>query len=192
MGKDAAVNRYVVVAEFLVRHDHIEPFLALISRHAKLSRAKSGCEIFEVTQEAADSGKFLLFECCRDEDAYKAHRATEHYAKFREIAPAMLVPPCSRPSRRGLAAARACQGRRPSLTAAARDGAQGWKVGSGGMVFDRTKGWTAGLSRMQRQQGHPLSSARRLFSWASTKTGWSFGSTMHTLSSSVAEPMSNR
>lgn len=91
MGKEATVNRYVVVAEFLVRHDQIEGFVALMARHAELSRAEPFCEIFEVTQDVADSGKFLLFERYRDEDAYKAHRATEHYAKFREDAPAMVV-----------------------------------------------------------------------------------------------------
>lgn len=85
------MNRYVVVAEFVVRHDRIEAFLALMAGHANLSRAEPGCEIFEVTQDVADSGRFLLFERYRDEDAYKAHRATEHYAKFREVAPALLV-----------------------------------------------------------------------------------------------------
>jgi (4S)-4-hydroxy-5-phosphonooxypentane-2,3-dione isomerase len=91
MGKDAAVKRYAVVAEFLVRPDRLVAFLTLMVRHAELSRAEPGCEIFEVTQDVADSGKFLLFERYRDEDAYEAHRATEHYAKFREVAPAMLV-----------------------------------------------------------------------------------------------------
>jgi (4S)-4-hydroxy-5-phosphonooxypentane-2,3-dione isomerase len=91
MGKDTAVHPYVVVAEFLVRQDHIEAFLTLMERHAKLSRAEPGCEIFEVTQDVADGCKVLLFERYRDEDAYQAHRATEHYARFRAVAPAMLV-----------------------------------------------------------------------------------------------------
>ena len=92
MNKTVAKGFYVVVAEFVVIEEHVDAFVALMTRHAELSRAEPGCAAFEVNQDVADSRKFLLFERYRDEFAYQAHRATEYYGRFREIAPSMLVP----------------------------------------------------------------------------------------------------
>jgi len=86
------VNRYVVLAEFLVREEHVDAFVALMRQHAGLSRTEPGCEAFEVNQDVNDGGKFVLYERYHDEAAYAAHRATAYYARFRELAPAMLVP----------------------------------------------------------------------------------------------------
>lgn len=81
---------YVVVAEFVVLDDQVTAFIALMQRHAALSQAEPGCQIFEVTQNTADRCKFLLFERYVDARAYEDHRATPHYARFRDQAPAML------------------------------------------------------------------------------------------------------
>ncbi len=86
------IQGYVVVAEFLVIDDQREAFIGLMQKHAALSRAEPGCFVFEVNQDIEDGAKFLLFECYENEAAYWAHRATAHYALFRQDAPSMLQP----------------------------------------------------------------------------------------------------
>jgi quinol monooxygenase YgiN len=83
---------YVVVAEFVVLEDQITAFAALMQHHAILSRTEPGCQVFEVTQDPSDERNFLLFERYSNAISYDAHRATAHYARFREVAPAMLMP----------------------------------------------------------------------------------------------------
>ncbi len=87
----AKLSRYVVVAEFLVQDEFVASFASLMMRHARLSLGEPGCDAFEVCQDVVDPRKFMLFERYRDEEAYTAHRATAYYARFRDVAPAMLV-----------------------------------------------------------------------------------------------------
>jgi (4S)-4-hydroxy-5-phosphonooxypentane-2,3-dione isomerase len=91
MRECAIVSGYVVVAEFLVRSEHVEAFASLIGRHASLSRNEPGCEAFEVSQDTLDDRRFLLYERYRDAAAYEAHRLAAYYARFRKDAPAMLI-----------------------------------------------------------------------------------------------------
>lgn len=81
---------YVVVAEFRVRDGATEAFAASMRRHAELSRAESGCRLFEVAQDATDPNWFVLYERYDDEAAYIAHRATAHYKRFLDWAPPLL------------------------------------------------------------------------------------------------------
>lgn len=83
---------YVVVAEFRLKPECVEDFLTRMARHAALSRSEPGCRLFEVAQDTADPTTILLYERYDDEAAYLAHRATPHYALFREWAPPLLVP----------------------------------------------------------------------------------------------------
>jgi quinol monooxygenase YgiN len=84
--------RYVVVAELLVRTEALAAFEALIARHAALSRAEPGCRLFEAAFDTEHPERVLLYEVYDHAEAYAAHRASPHYARFREVAPAMLVP----------------------------------------------------------------------------------------------------
>ncbi len=86
------MRQYVVVAEFIVLPERVETFMALMTRHAELSRAEPGCLIFVVNQDCADRCKFLLFERYQDEQAYLAHRATVHHSYFVDWAPGLVVP----------------------------------------------------------------------------------------------------
>ena len=83
---------YVVVAEFRIKPECVAEFLTRMARHAALSSAEPGCRLFEVAQDRADPASVLLFERYDDEAAYLAHRATAHYALFRDWAPPLLVP----------------------------------------------------------------------------------------------------
>jgi quinol monooxygenase YgiN len=83
---------YVVLAEFLLKSDSIEIFLTCMTKHAILSRAEPGCQLFEIAQDADDARCVVLYERYADEAAYVAHRATAHYARFREWGPPLIEP----------------------------------------------------------------------------------------------------
>jgi len=72
-------------AHLRVQADAVDRFKARIERHALLSTGKEpGCRQFDVHQERTDPTLFLLVECYDDEDAFEAHRTSEHYLAFRE------------------------------------------------------------------------------------------------------------
>lgn len=83
---------YVVIAEFRVKPHCVEDFLTRMARHAALTRAEPGCRLFEIAQDTADPAAVLLYERYDDGTAYLAHRATPHYALFRDWAPPLLIP----------------------------------------------------------------------------------------------------
>ena len=83
---------YVVLAEFLLTADGVDAFLAQMTRHAALSRAEPGCELFEIAQDAMEPRRIVLYERYADEAAYIAHRATAHYARFRAWGPPLIEP----------------------------------------------------------------------------------------------------
>jgi len=71
-----------------VRPDQIDRFLVAIEANAAASlRDEPGCVRFDVHRVADDPCRFLLYEIYRDEKAfYQDHRATPHYAAWREVA----------------------------------------------------------------------------------------------------------
>jgi quinol monooxygenase YgiN len=72
-------------AHLRVHPDAVERFKARIERHARASTSKEpGCRQFDVHQERTDPALFLLIERYDDEEAFQAHRASEHYLAFRE------------------------------------------------------------------------------------------------------------
>jgi quinol monooxygenase YgiN len=82
---------YVIAVELLVKPEHTGAFRALIARHAESSKKEEGCSLFEVAEVVDEPGRFVMHEVYRDERAYAEHRATAHYAHFREHVPAMLI-----------------------------------------------------------------------------------------------------
>lgn len=82
---------YVVIAEFRTRPGCAAAFIERMSRHAQASREEAGCRMFDVCQDAGDPDSVLLYEIYDNETAYIAHRATPHYAKFRDWAPPLVI-----------------------------------------------------------------------------------------------------
>ena len=71
-------------AHLQVRADAIAPFRARLKRHAATSLAdEPGCLRFDLFEENATPGLFLLVEHYLDEAALAAHRASPHYLSFR-------------------------------------------------------------------------------------------------------------
>jgi quinol monooxygenase YgiN len=83
---------YVVLARFQARPDRLGAFLALLDRHADLSRAEPGCQVFDVYQDTGAPEAVVLYEVYRDASAYADHRATPHYARFREVVADLVEP----------------------------------------------------------------------------------------------------
>ena len=65
--------------------------MAETKANARNSRKEAGVVRFDVIQQTDDPSRFVLFELYRDEQAIEAHRATVHYAKWRDAVPSLLV-----------------------------------------------------------------------------------------------------
>jgi quinol monooxygenase YgiN len=76
---------FVIIAEFDVRPDGLERFLALARDDASQSVAKEpGCHQFDVTVEQGEPHRVVLYEVYEDEAAFNAHLQMPHLATFRD------------------------------------------------------------------------------------------------------------
>ncbi len=82
---------YVIVVEFRAKPDKAEEFAALIDRHACNSRREEGCFAFDVCQDPDDPARFVFYEAYRDQAAHRLHTEQESYARFRSLAPELVV-----------------------------------------------------------------------------------------------------
>ena len=72
---------------------HVDAFLAATLDNARNSVQEPGVARFDVLQQSDNPTHFSLIEIYRDADAPAAHKATEHYARWRDaVAPMMAVP----------------------------------------------------------------------------------------------------
>ncbi len=73
--------------------DGVEAFREASIENARNSVQEPGIARFDVLQQADDPTRFVLVEVYRDEDAPAAHKATAHYAAWRDaVAPLMAEP----------------------------------------------------------------------------------------------------
>lgn len=76
-----------------VKPEHLEAFKAATRVNARASRQEPGLARFDVIQLADDPTRFMLLEAYRSPADHAAHRATAHYAAWREaVAPMMAEP----------------------------------------------------------------------------------------------------
>ena len=72
---------------------HVEAFVEATLENARASLLEPGIARFDVVQSADDPTRFVLVEAYRDADAPAAHKATAHYARWRDtVAPMMAEP----------------------------------------------------------------------------------------------------
>jgi len=70
-----------------VKPEARERFMAAIEADALGSeRDEPGCMRFNVLQDGQDQNVYYFYEVYRDEAALEAHRATPHFARWREAA----------------------------------------------------------------------------------------------------------
>ena len=76
-----------------VTPESVADFLAATMNNALASRREPGIAQFDVLQDEAEPTKFVLIETYRTSEAPAAHKATAHYATWRDtVAPMMATP----------------------------------------------------------------------------------------------------
>jgi (4S)-4-hydroxy-5-phosphonooxypentane-2,3-dione isomerase len=76
-----------------VKPESVEPFREATIRNAQQSIQEPGIVRFDVSQRQDDPSRFVLTEIYQDETAPIAHKATAHYAEWRDtVAPMMAEP----------------------------------------------------------------------------------------------------
>ena len=71
-----------------------------MSANAEASvRDEPGCLRFDVCSVEGDENRFLLYELYIDADAFAAHKASPHFAEWREIAGEVVAGQTNTPGR---------------------------------------------------------------------------------------------
>jgi len=83
----------VVHVQVHVLPEQVEAFIAATQKNAAESLKEPGVARFDVVQQADDPTRFVLVEAYKTADAPARHKATAHYAAWRDaVAPLMASP----------------------------------------------------------------------------------------------------
>lgn len=85
----------VVHVHVHVKPDCIDAFLAATMENARNSLQEPGVARFDVAQQQDDPSRFVLVEVYKTPDAPAAHKATAHYAAWRDAVAEMMAAPRS-------------------------------------------------------------------------------------------------
>jgi autoinducer 2-degrading protein len=83
----------VVHVHVQVRPTDLDAFVEATLANARASIQEPGVVRFDVIQDAADPTHVVLVEVYRDADAAAAHKATPHYATWRDTVADMMAQP---------------------------------------------------------------------------------------------------
>jgi len=82
----------IVHVHVRVKPEYVEAFKAATMANARASAQEEGIARFDFCQQADDPASFVLVEAYRTEAATAAHKATAHYAAWRDaVAPMMAA-----------------------------------------------------------------------------------------------------
>jgi len=84
---------FVVHVQVRVKPDRVDGFVAASLANAKASVQEPGVVRFDVIQDKADPTHVVLVEVYRDDDAAAAHKATAHYATWRDTVADLMAKP---------------------------------------------------------------------------------------------------
>ena len=85
---------YVLIVSARIKPEQRGRFLEAIEENAVSSvRDEGGCLRFDVVRDNDDPDHYLFYEVYRDEEAFQAHRDTDHFARWREAADVCLSEP---------------------------------------------------------------------------------------------------
>jgi (4S)-4-hydroxy-5-phosphonooxypentane-2,3-dione isomerase len=85
----------VVFVYVHVKPEFVDAFKAASIANASRSVQEPGIARFDVIQQADDPTRFVLMEVYRTQEATVAHKATEHYAAWRDAVTGMMAEPRS-------------------------------------------------------------------------------------------------
>jgi autoinducer 2-degrading protein len=83
----------VVHVHARVKPDAVEAFRAASVENARASLREPGIARFDVVQSTEDPTGFVLVEVYRTVDAPAAHKATAHYARWRDAVADLMAEP---------------------------------------------------------------------------------------------------
>lgn len=78
-----------------VKPEYVEAFKSATIENARNSVQESGIARFDVIQQADDPTRFVLVEIYRTAEAPAEHKATAHYAAWRDAVAEMMAEPRS-------------------------------------------------------------------------------------------------
>lgn len=76
-----------------VRPEHVDAFIAATLANARASLLEPGVARFDVARADEDPTQFLLVEVYRSADDPARHKATTHYATWRDAVEPMMAEP---------------------------------------------------------------------------------------------------
>jgi autoinducer 2-degrading protein len=83
---------YTLFVSLQVHPDKRDRFLAAIADNAEASvRDEPGCLRFDVMQDATQPDRFYFYEIYTDPAAFNAHKASSHFAVWRQAAAECVV-----------------------------------------------------------------------------------------------------
>jgi quinol monooxygenase YgiN len=83
----------VVLVHVHVKAEAVAAFQAASMENARQSVLEPGIARFDVLQQADDPTRFVLVEVYRTTEATAAHKATAHYAAWREAVESLMAEP---------------------------------------------------------------------------------------------------
>ena len=83
----------VVLVQVHVKPEYVDAFRKATIENARNSVQEPGIARFDVVQQADDPTRFTLVEAYRTAEATAAHKATAHYAKWRDAVADMMAAP---------------------------------------------------------------------------------------------------
>jgi len=86
----------VVHIQVHVKPESVAEFREATLENARFSIQEPGIARFDLVQQQDDATRFVLVEAYRSPDAVTAHRATAHYAKWRDKVEPMMAEPRQR------------------------------------------------------------------------------------------------
>ena len=91
----AEVRDPMLIVDVLVRvrPEHVDAFIAATLANARASLLEPGVVRFDVAQQQDDASQFLLIEIYRTAEDPARHKATSHYATWRDAVEPMMAEP---------------------------------------------------------------------------------------------------
>ena len=82
---------FAVVVTLQIRPGEMPAFLSAVRRNARASLDEPACTRFDVLTDPDRPDEVLLYELYDDAAGFDAHRATDHYATFTQIATPLIA-----------------------------------------------------------------------------------------------------
>lgn len=85
----------ILVVKFQVKPEFRDEFIAIGKVDADGStNTEPGCRRFDFSEDEANPNTFYFYEVYNDDEAFKAHQATPHFAQYRStVKPEWLAAP---------------------------------------------------------------------------------------------------